>query len=254
MENPIIYLIIISLIGPIIGSLIGVIRKPSDVFTYNLLSFAAGVMLAISFLELIPESIRLSSELMCIIGIIAGAGIMLAVNWIIPHIHPTHYAHHMHEPKMSRKLMELKDAAILLIVGIFIHNLPEGLAIGVNSTSNLMMSFSIAIALTIHDIPEAICTSAPYYKATGKRLKSFLISVSTAIPTVIGIILAYHFSRYLPLYLVGMMIGGVAGLMIYITAEALIPCTSYKVSHHHTVISLICGVLLVLVLQMMHIG
>jgi ZIP family zinc transporter len=70
----------LAVAGPIIGSLIGVLRKPTDTFMFNLLSFAAGVMLAISFLNLIPESIRVSSTLLCAVGVIAGAVIMFAVD------------------------------------------------------------------------------------------------------------------------------------------------------------------------------
>ena len=86
-----IYLIlIIAVSGPIIGSLIGVIKKPSDFFIYNMLAFAAGVMLTISFLNLIPRSVELSSIWLCSIGIIIGSILMYALDILIPHVHPSY--------------------------------------------------------------------------------------------------------------------------------------------------------------------
>jgi len=79
MVNALLIIVTISVLGPIIGSLIGVIRKPSQLFMFNMLAFAGGVMLAISFLELIPESIALSSVLVAVLGIICGA-LLVVVN------------------------------------------------------------------------------------------------------------------------------------------------------------------------------
>ena len=80
MQSNIIIIVIISVLGPIIGSFIGVIKHPSHKFMYNMLAFAGGVMLAISFLNLIPESIELSSILICILGIIIGSIVMYVVD------------------------------------------------------------------------------------------------------------------------------------------------------------------------------
>ena len=86
--EPIYVILIISVLGPVIGSLIGVLNKPSNKFMFSMLAFAAGVMLAISFIDLIPESIKLSSVLIASIGILLGAGIMYLLDKLIPHIHP----------------------------------------------------------------------------------------------------------------------------------------------------------------------
>jgi ZIP family zinc transporter len=86
--DPIVFIVIISVLGPIIGSIIGVLKKPSLMYMCNMLYFAAGVMLGISFLELIPESIHIPSVGVCVGGLIMGSLIMYGVDRIIPHIHP----------------------------------------------------------------------------------------------------------------------------------------------------------------------
>jgi ZIP family zinc transporter len=175
------------------------------------------------------------------LGILAGAGIMMIVDRLIPHIHP--------QVCSQDKQFGLKRTALYLFVGIFIHNFPEGLAMGIGSVSNFKLSLTIALAIAIHDIPEGICTSAPYYKATGKRLKSFLISSSTIVPTLIGFFLAHFLFQQIPLYIVGLLIGATAGLMIYISGDELIPSSCCRSSGHNTIISLMMGVLLVLVMN-----
>ena len=193
--NPLWIILLISVLGPVIGSAIGVFRVPSKLFMYNMMSFAAGVMLAISFLELIPESIHLSSIWICSIGVLLGALVMFTLDKFVPHIHPGSISTD-HDKKCHKSL---KSTAIYLIVGIFLHNFPEGMAIATGSASNIGISLTIALAIAIHNIPEGICTSAPYFYCTKKRLKSFLISSSTAIPILVGFIFAYFLFRYIPI-------------------------------------------------------
>jgi ZIP family zinc transporter len=241
MEQFILILIIV-IAGPLIGSLVGVLKRPSDLFLFNMLAFAAGVMIAVSFLELIPESIGLSSIQIASAGILAGSLVMYAVDRLIPHLHP--------ELCQQEQGCNLKRTALYLLLGIFIHNFPEGMAIAAGSTSSLSLSLVIAIAIAVHDIPEGICTSAPYYFCTKKRLKSFLLSSSTAIPTLIGFFLAYFLFQNIPAYLIGFITAATAGLMIYISADELIPVSSRQNNgfSHSTIFSLIIGILFVIVL------
>ncbi|MBN2094579.1 MAG: ZIP family metal transporter [Candidatus Aenigmarchaeota archaeon] len=234
-------IVAVCILGPVIGSLIGVLKKPSDFMVYNLLSFAAGVMISISFLDLIPESIELSSIWTCAAGLALGTAVMILVDKVVPHIHPSICAG-------GSKDLELKKTVYYLFLGIFLHNFPEGLAMGIVSASDFKLSFAIAVAIAIHDIPEAICTSAPYYKVNGNRLKAFLVSVSTIIPTLIGLFAAHYLSSYFPLDVVGLLIGAAAGLMIYISVDELIPSSCCRVSGYGTLVSFVVGVLLVIAL------
>jgi ZIP family zinc transporter len=239
-----VYLIlIIAASGPIIGSLIGVIKKPSDFFVYNMLAFAAGVMLVISFLNLIPESISLSTIWLCSIGIIIGSILMYALDRLIPHVHPSSL--------MPERDRNLKRTATYLLLGIFMHNFPEGMAIATGTVTNFNITLSISIAISIHNIPEGICTSAPYYYLTKKKLKSFLISSSTSIPLIIGFFIAFILFKNIPLEIVGIVIAATAGLMIYISADELILMAhsqERKLWSHVPIFSLIAGVLFVIIL------
>ncbi|MDD2665804.1 MAG: ZIP family metal transporter [Methanocellales archaeon] len=243
MNNTLLIIIAISVLGPVTGSLIGVLKKPSEEFMYNMLAFAGGVMLAISFLELIPESIHLSSEEMCLLGIGLGSVAMYIVDKLIPHVHP--------ELCSQDQEHKLKRTTLFLITGIFLHNIPEGMAIAIGAVSTAKVSVIIALAIAIHNIPEGICTSAPYFYCTKKRLKSFLVSSSTAIPILIGLLIANLVYTRISTSLVGLIIGATAGLMIYITSDEIIPNSCGKSEDHSTIFSLILGISLVILLRLL---
>ena len=237
--DPVVIIVVISVLGPIIGSAIGVVRKPSFGYLCNMLCFAAGVMLGISFLELIPESIHMGSTVVCITGIILGSLVMYGLDRLIPHLHP--------QLCVQEQGRNLKRTSVYLILGIFLHNLPEGMAIAIGSVAGVKVSLSIALAIAVHNIPEGICTSAPYYHTTGARMKSFLASSSTAVPILVGYIAARFLFENISPQIIGFVIGATAGLMIYITADELIP-TSCAGTNHRTIFSLIVGVVFVLFL------
>jgi ZIP family zinc transporter len=237
--DPVFLIVIISVLGPIIGSLIGVLKRPTLAYMCNMLCFAAGVMLGISLLELIPESIHISSVGVCVGGLITGSLAMYGVDRIIPHIHP--------ELCAQEQGCNLQRTSVYLIMGIFLHNFPEGMAIAIGAVTEARVSFIIALAIAIHNIPEGICTSAPYYHTTGNRLKSFLVSSSTAVPILIGYLLARHLFGYITPMVVGFIIGATAGLMIYITVDEIIP-NSCAGTNHQTIFFLLSGIIFVILL------
>jgi zinc transporter, ZIP family len=243
MDNNLLIIVIISVLGPIIGSLIGVIKKPSPRFMYNMLAFAGGVMLAISFLELIPKSIEISSVWITVCGVLLGSFIMFVVDRLIPHIHPE-----LCEQEQGGKL---RKTATYLLIGIFLHNFPEGMAIALGAVSGAKVSVVIALAIAVHNIPEGICTSAPYFHVTKKRLKSFLVSSSTSIPVIIGFIFANQLYKYISNNFIGLIAGATAGLMIYITSDEIIPCSCCKNTDHKTIFSLIAGIVFVILLGLL---
>ena len=237
--DPVFFIVVISVLGPVIGSLIGVLKRFSFPYICNMLCFAAGVMLGISFLELIPESLRLAPIGLSVFGLMAGAFLMYVLDRLIPHIHPRLCT--------QEQGCNLERTATFLIFGIFMHNFPEGMAIAVGSVIEPRVSLVIAIALAIHNIPEGICTSAPYFHTTGKRLKSFLLSSSTALPILGGYLFARYIFGDVSTNVMGIIIAGTAGLMIYITADELIPNACIG-ENHLTISSLMAGIILVMLL------
>ena len=243
MDLNLILIITFSILSPVIGSLIGIIKKPSDNTMYNLLSFAAAVMISISFLELIPESLEHGSVILASIGFVLGAIIMYGLDRIIPHIHP--------ELLEQEQGKSLKKSSLFIFWGIFLHNFPEGMAMAAGAVTDFKLSLAIALGLAIHNIPEGILTSAPYYKATGKRLKAFLISASTAIPVALGFFVAYFLLQNVSDTVMSLMFAATAAIMIYISVDELIPASSFKLTNHSTIFSFIAGILLVLLLGLL---
>ncbi|MBW1984634.1 MAG: ZIP family metal transporter [Deltaproteobacteria bacterium] len=237
--DPFIWIVMIAIAGPVIGSAIGIIRMPTFGYICNMLCFAAGVMLAISFLELIPESIAVSSAGISVLGLVIGALSMYALDKIIPHIHPRLCA--------QEQGCNLERTSVYLILGMFLHNFPEGMAIAIGSVTETKVSITIALAIAIHNIPEGICTSAPYYHSTGKRMQAFLLSTCTAIPILLGYVTARYFFQQLPAQVIGLLISATAGLMIYITVDELIPHSCIG-TNHSTIFSLMLGVVFVIFL------
>jgi len=212
-------IIVICLIGPMIGSLIGILKKPSERIICLLFSFCGGVMLTISFYNLLPESIKLASLLIAGLGVISGALLMMLLDKIIPHCHI--------QAVGTGQQCLLKKASMLLLIGMFLHNFPEGMAMALGAVTSYKITLLIALNISLHDIPEGICTGAPYYFYSKKRLKSFLISSATAVPTIIGYLLAHALFDNIARPTVGFIIALTAGIMIYLSIDELLP-TAYS--------------------------
>ena len=244
--NNIIFLLVISVIGPLLGAALGIIHYPSKKFMFNMLAFAAGVMLTISFINLIPQSILFSSTIITSFGVAVGALFMYVIDKIIPHIHPE-----MNIGVIKDKdILNINKSSRYINTALFIHNLPEGMVIALGTITNNVMGIILAIAITVQKIPEGICVAAPTYYCNKNRFKSFIIACSTLIPLSIGFFIAYFLYQNLSKTIIGLIIGMTAGFMIYISTDELIPASSKKVTNQSTIISLIIGVLLVLVLNM----
>jgi len=239
-RDPFFWIVVIAVLGPVIGSVIGVLKRPSFDYICNMLCFAAGVMLTISFVELIPESLAISTPLTAVLGVAMGSLAMYGLDRVIPHIHPRLCA--------QEQGCNLERTSVYLILGMFLHNFPEGMAIAIGSVTDIRVSFTIAIAIAIHNIPEGICTSAPYYHSTGKRIQAFLLSASTAAPILAGYITARYVFQQLSPVAIALLSSATAGLMIYITADELIPNACVG-SNHQTIFSLILGIAFVILLS-----
>lgn len=228
--------------GPVIGSAIGVWRRPTSSAIHNILYFAAGIMVAISFLDLIPESLHLGSALTCVAGLAIGAAAMFALDRVFPHIHDCAVC--------GEDECQLGRTAKFLILAIFLHNFPEGMAIAVGAATNIGNSVVIAAAIAIHNIPEGICTSAPYYYASGKRLKSFIMSSVSALPIIAGFLVVRYWLRDIHPSAMSVLIGATAGLMIYIAADQLMPAAQNGKGSRLTMFFFMFGIMGVILLEL----
>jgi zinc transporter, ZIP family len=234
-------IVALSAIGPVIGSGIGVWKRPTTVYINNMLYFAAGIMLTISFLDLIPESIRLGGTLISVAGLSVGAAAMAALDHLFPHVHEC--------ASCGEDECHLGRTANFLILAIFLHNFPEGMAIAIGAATDVGDSMVIALAIAIHNIPEGICTSAPHYFTYGNRLKSFVMSSFSALPIVAGYMAARYLFIQISPPIMSLLVGATAGLMIYIAADELMPAARNN-SGGQNIFYFIFGIIAVILLEL----
>ena len=126
-------------------------------------------------------------------------------------------------------------------LAIAIHNFPEGLATFMGAMTNPALGISIAVAIAIHNIPEGIAVSVPIYYATGSRRKSFWLSLLSGLAEPVGAIVGYFILRSIfNESTFGVIFAGVAGIMIYISLDELLP-TAEEYGEHHIAIGGMIG-------------
>jgi len=233
------FLLILFLIfaGQTLGSLIGLIKKPSKVALYGSLSFAASMMIAISFIQLIPEGLKYAPLFLIISSFFAGIAIMWAVDWLLPHINPE---------LIKKEKPSVKRSVTMLVIGIALHNIPEGLAIGVGFAITTELGIAIALAIAIQDLPENIATIVPLYSVTKKKATSFIILITTVLFEVAGFLIGYLALGGASLSWLGASLALAAGFMVYISIEELIPSAQVKKYPKIAAAAMVLGVICVL--------
>ena len=270
---PIINILLLSItasLGTGLGGLIAVIRKPGK-RTYGLLmGVTAGVMICLSFLDLVNEAWSLAGPWVATIGFAVGAIFMLILDHFSPHIRfgekevrgvPSEDAVPVNNNSLfgrrrfrGRRLrgenidFRLANTGLLLAVGITLHNLPEGIAVGAGYLHNPQFGLFIAVAILLHNIPEGIATALPLCKSGICRWDAFRIAFLSGFAEPVGALLAglflVTFQRLVPFAL-----AFAGGVMVFITLDELIP-TAREYGHEHFVaIGIILGSIFVFILS-----
>ena len=237
--NELLLIIILVFGGQTIGSLVGIIKSPSRCMICCFLAFAGAMMIGISFLELIPEALGIMSSNLVLIGFLVGALIMLGVDRLLPHINPE---------LCKKEKPNMKRSVTLLVVGIALHNLPEGLAIGVGFALDPGLGILIAIGIATQDIPENIATVISVYGLVKKRLKSVLILISTILFELVGFLLGYYIFKSTSPFILGFSLTVAAGFMTYLSVEELIPAARKEGKPYPVAVAMILGGLAVLLM------
>lgn len=238
MEN-IFWIIFLIFAGQTLGCLIGLIKKPKRVILYGSLAFAGSMMLGISFFQLIPEAIKITPIHSVAMSFLLGIAIMRVVDKTLPHINPE---------LMKKENPSVKRSVSMLVIGMALHNIPEGLAIGVGFALEPALGIAIALGIAAQDMPENIATIVPLYALTKKKMKSFIIVAITILFELIGFIFGYYFLKGTSLELLGASLAIAAGFMVYISIEELIPAAQIKQNLRIGIIGTILGFMCVLLL------
>ena len=216
-------------IGVVIVILIG---KPSKKVLAALLGFAGGIMIGISVFELMPESVEVGSLASSIIGLVLGAGMMYLLDELVPHSHMSGKEELVVEN--PEKLDKMDDTMLktgyLILFGIALHNLPEGLAIGAGIESNPQLGIFIAIAIAVHNIPEGIAMAGPLKAGGLRNSRIFLFTLLAGLMTPLGAAIGLVFFRISATF-IGGSLAFAAGAMIYIVNDELIPQANEMNSH-----------------------
>ncbi|MEL7570251.1 MAG: zinc transporter ZupT, partial [Eubacteriaceae bacterium] len=142
---------------------------------------------------------------------------------------------------MSKK-NDLLRLGMFSALAITIHNFPEGIATFSAALKDDMLGISIAIAVAIHNIPEGIAVSVPIYYSTGNRKKAFIYSFASGLSEPLGAIIGYFIlRRFLNETMFGIVFAVVAGIMVYISLDELLPSAEKYGKHHLAIYGLILG-------------
>jgi len=237
--NSILLIVLLIFAGQTLGSLIGLIKKHKENILHGSLAFAASMMLGISFFQLIPEGLKITPFYLVIISFFLGVVIFRIIDRILPHINPE---------LLKKEKPSVKRSVVMLVIGMALHNIPEGLAIGVGFTLQPVLGITIALGIAAQDVPENIATIVPLYGLTKKRGKSFIILTATILFELVGFIFGYYILKEASLNLLGTSLALAAGFMTYISIEELIPAAQIKENLKVGITSIIMGLLCVLLI------
>jgi ZIP family zinc transporter len=236
-----------------IGSAIAFFAKSTNPKFLSLsLGFSAGVMIYVSFVEILKKS---SEALVNELGEISGwwvtvasffGGILLIA--IIDQVIPSHEnPHEMRsvediDSRARNKNQKLMRMGLFTALAIAIHNFPEGLATFAAALTEPSIGIAIALAIAIHNIPEGIAVSVPIFYATGSKKKAFIHSFLSGLSEPVGALIGYLVLMPLMGKLVlGILFGFVAGIMVFISLDELLPAAREYGEHHVSVYGLIGG-------------
>ena len=235
-----------------IGSIMSFLSKKfNPKFLAGSLGFSAGVMIYVSFVEIfVKAKDSLSAAhgvklglIYTVVAFFAGIALIALIDRLIPSFENPHEIKNMDlkkiNPENNKKLLRMGMFSALAIA---IHNFPEGLATFMAALSDPSLGISIAVAIAIHNIPEGVAVSVPIYYATKNRSKAFWLSFLSGLAEPVGAIIGYFILRNVfNESTFGIIFAGVAGIMVYISLDELLPTAEEYGEHHVAIGGLIAG-------------
>lgn len=245
------------------GALVLFKKKISSNFLAGALGISAGVMIFISLAELFPEaqaeisatgSIR-HGEALTLLAFFAGMGIIMLIDFLVPEYENPHEASGLslgsHTPAVDMlshtgNEKALHRLGIMSALAIAIHNFPEGIATFIGALNDPEMGAGITFAIAIHNIPEGIAVAIPIYYATKSKAKALLYATLSGFSELLGALLCMAVTGIFGMELTGggpifpLILAAVAGIMIYISLDELLP-TAEKYGKHHIAIAGVIG-------------
>ncbi|MFT7823610.1 MAG: zinc transporter ZupT [Sulfurimonas sp.] len=237
-----------------LGALLTFVSKEDNTKFLSIgLGFSAGVMIYISFVEILTKSQdsfagrygTLSGEIFGLIAFFSGIGLTLVIDQLIPDkVNPHHALEYgeTHPSIVNAQFDALSRVGLFTAVAIAIHNFPEGFATFVMALEDLNTGFAIAFAIAIHNIPEGLAVALPIYYATKSRKRAFLYASASGLTEPVGAVIGYLILAPLMGDLtLGITFGVVAGIMVYISFDELLPAARRYGNDHTAIGGVIMG-------------
>ena len=235
-----------------IGGLLGIIPFNVKRFLPIALGFSAGVMIYVSFMELMKQAMDAlvptmgkKGEWLVVGGFFLGILLIFLIDKLVPEeINP-------HEPALNTrglsdkkhdKTKSLKRVGLMTALGITIHNFPEGMATFASGLKDLETGWVVAIAVAIHNIPEGLAVSAPIYHATGSRKKAVGYSFLSGLAEPLGALVAFAIiGPFLNDIVFSVVMAAVSGIMVFISLDELLPTAEKYGEHHWSILGVVLG-------------
>lgn len=230
----------LSGLSTLIGSFLIFIRsKDKNTIIVTSLSFATGVMIAVSFFDLLPNAFFLLKDFyllprLLIIAIIMVIGILFGI--IIDKYLPTQQDN------------QLYRVGIMAMLAIIIHNIPEGMATFMTTTNNLKLGLYLAFTIALHNIPEGISISIPLFYATGSKKKALGYTFISGISELFGALIAFIFLKdYINEFVMAILYVFIAGIMFQIAIYELLPSIKQYKKKKHAIVCFFLGIIIILI-------
>ena len=215
------------------------------------LGLSAGVMIFLGLTEILTNSNELlykyfpnKAGWLVFLGFFIGVLVALLIDWLIPdHIEEDLF---VKQDECISNSHRIKRAGLLTAIAISMHNFPEGLSTFFMTTQSVTLGISVALAIAIHNVPAGIAIALPIYHATGKKrlaiFYSFLSGISELIGAIIGLFL---FQTFLPQFSIGLIFASVAGILVYISFDTILPLSKEYGDGHYSVFGIMSGMFVI---------
>jgi ZIP family zinc transporter len=237
-------------------------RRTNTRFLAGALGFSAGVMIYVSMIEIFAKARGALDEAVgepggywyATLAFFGGVAVAGGIDRLVPTYENPHEPHRIEEiashdeQHMKRHLMRM---GLFSALAIAIHNFPEGLATFTSALKDPALGIGIATAIAIHNVPEGIAVSVPIYYATGSKRKAFVYSFLSGLAEPLGALVGFFALRAVfNAFTFGLLFAGVAGIMVFISLDELLP-TAEKYGEHHVAIYGVVSGMVVMALSLL---
>lgn len=246
-----------------IGSSIAFLSKTTNThFLSVALGLSAGVMIYVSFVEILEEAQtslcqsygEIGGHWLTAAAFFGGMFLTAIIDRLVPSFENPHEYKKVETLEQDRKSKRLMRMGLISAFAIAFHNLPEGLATLIGALKDPNLGIAIATAIAIHNIPEGIAVSVPIYHATGSKRKAFYYSFLSGLAEPIGALLGYFLLlRFINDTMFGVLFGIIAGIMVYISLDELLPAAREYGKPHLAIYGLIIGMIIMAISLIMFI-